>query len=241
MSPIAGRFLSRDPIGYEDGMSTYSFAINSPLDATDPSGLTVSDCYGYSEKEVLKLGPFGVWRYELEGYFEMLYSGQMCRKDCRPGCEKERAGYLSGTIAGKGKFKLSGPGAVTVFGVPITFKWYGGAEGGMYGTFYHDFCTGDEGYKKCSFVRAFFGFEKSEEVDSGPMQGSKISIKGEGYIRRNCCEEKGKPFRCEVCGGFELKSEACFKVRVGNLIRWERCREVRNIDISTCGNGDAGH
>jgi RHS repeat-associated protein len=241
MSGLSGRFCSRDPIGYEDGMSTYSFVINSPLDATDPSGLTVSDCYAYSEKEVLKFGPMAVWRFELEGSFEMLYSGQMCRKDCKAGCEKERAGYLSGTISGKGKFKLSGPGAVTAFGIPITFKWYGGAEGGAYGTFYHDFCTGDEGYKKCTFNKAFFGFEKSEEVDSGPMQGSKISIKGEGYIRRNCCEEKGKPSRCEVCGGFELKSEACFKVRVGKLFRWERCREVRNIDISNCGNGDAGH
>jgi hypothetical protein len=241
MSPLAGRFLGRDPIGYVDGLSTYTFVINSPLDASDPSGLIkLSDCYAYSEKEVFKLPSVSIGGFELEAAFEMLLSGQLCRKDCGEGCKYDRAAYISGTLSGKLKFKLSGPGAITVFGVPITFKWYGGADGGMYGTFYHDMCNGKSGYKKCSYLRAFFGFEKSEEIDYGPMDGSKISVKGEGYIRRNCCEEKGKPFKCEICGGFEVKSEACFKVHVGNWIRWERCREMKNIDISTCGNGDAG-
>ncbi|XZE36633.1 RHS repeat domain-containing protein [Pirellulaceae bacterium SH501] len=239
MSGLAGRFMGRDPIGFEDGMDTYAFVINSPLDGSDPYGwMKLSACQAYSEKEVFKIPAIKVWKFELEGSFEMLASGQWCQKDC-VGCDNT-APYLSGTISGKGKFKLSGPGMFSVFGVPITFKWYGGAEGGMYGSFYHDFCDGSQGYKKCSFVRASFGLEKSEEITAGAMSGSKISVKGEGYIRRNCCEEKGKPPKCEICGGFELKADACFKVRVGKLIRWERCREFRYLDASTCSGGDAG-
>jgi RHS repeat-associated protein len=184
MSSLAGRFLGRDPIGYEDGLSTYTFVLNSPLDASDPSGLIkLSDCYAYSEKEVFKLPPASIWRFEFEAAFEMLLSGQLCRKDCGEGCQYDRAAYISGTLSGKLKFKLSGPGAITVFGVPITFKWYGGADGGMYGTFCHDMCNGNMGYKKCSYLRAFFGFEKSDEIDYGPMNGSKISVKRRGVLK----------------------------------------------------------
>jgi RHS repeat-associated protein len=235
MSPIAGRFLGRDPIGYEDGLNTYTMMLNSPLDGSDPFGW-MKLCQSYSEKEVFKTPPMKVWKFELEASFELMMTGQRCKKEC--GCDF--AAVISGTISGKMKFKLSGPGAISAFGVPITFKWYGGAEGGVYGSFYHDFCDGTSGYKKCTFIRAFFGIEKSEEINAGPMSGSKISIKGEGYIRRNCCEEKGKPRKCEVCGGFELKAEACFKVRVGRFFRWERCRESKLVDISTCTQGDVG-
>lgn len=38
-SPKLGRFLQPDPAGYSDGPNMYSYASNSPLNATDPSGL----------------------------------------------------------------------------------------------------------------------------------------------------------------------------------------------------------
>jgi hypothetical protein len=38
-SPTLGRFLERDPIGYDDGMNVYQFVSGSPIELTDPFGL----------------------------------------------------------------------------------------------------------------------------------------------------------------------------------------------------------
>ena len=41
MSPLAGRFLGRDPIGYEDGVSIYLFVRLQSLFQLDPSGMQI--------------------------------------------------------------------------------------------------------------------------------------------------------------------------------------------------------
>jgi RHS repeat-associated protein len=38
-SPRLGRFLQTDPVGYEGGINIYEYALDDPVDGTDPTGL----------------------------------------------------------------------------------------------------------------------------------------------------------------------------------------------------------
>lgn len=42
--PVYRRFLQPDPLGYDDGMNIYAYVGNDPVNFTDPSGLSMSDC-----------------------------------------------------------------------------------------------------------------------------------------------------------------------------------------------------
>lgn len=51
--PMEGRFISKDPIGFDGGdVNLYGYVGNNPINFTDPTGLTKSDpWYGYNNKD----------------------------------------------------------------------------------------------------------------------------------------------------------------------------------------------
>jgi RHS repeat-associated protein len=53
--PASGRFLSEDPIGFDGGGNFYVYGQNSPIDESDPDGLTGKDkWYGYNDPDFHK-------------------------------------------------------------------------------------------------------------------------------------------------------------------------------------------
>ena len=48
-SPTIGRWMERDPIGYDDGMNPYQFVGSNPVNKVDPLGLSELDASEYAE------------------------------------------------------------------------------------------------------------------------------------------------------------------------------------------------
>lgn len=75
---LTGRWLNRDPIGYEGGINLYGYCSNDPIGGVDPSGLLddkeVEDCknhgkqHGYDAEKVPGKKGSHTWKLKKDGY-----------------------------------------------------------------------------------------------------------------------------------------------------------------------------
>ena len=86
--PSVGRFISPDPIGLAGGMNPYSYAEGNPVNASDPSGLTVGTNWTFFWDWVLERGAAG--RAYGEGTIELAEIATS------PGAAAMRAAYKAG-------------------------------------------------------------------------------------------------------------------------------------------------
>jgi hypothetical protein len=105
MSPSAGRFLGRDPIGYEGSQwGLYEYAESSPSINNDYSGLACWFCTTIDSVTELKDGDGKIIGCALNYVFNpkvpvRSYNGGTCPKDCSPVLTCQDLGDLTGKRA----------------------------------------------------------------------------------------------------------------------------------------------
>ena len=169
MSPSAGRFLGRDPIGYFDGMGLYSayFAASGfdPFGLYEQPDTDLANCKIWSTNTrkkiddlfpIKRIAPWATIRGSL--FWEITFRNRLCEKKCD--CERS-ATYESNEIDVNvnGRFSLtlgideefSGKGPLK----KLKFKAWGNIRGDLdimgrgSGQLYKDGCSGKEGGQVC--------------------------------------------------------------------------------------------
>lgn len=56
--PIIGRFLSTDPIGYQDQLNLYAYVANDPVNNVDPTGEVIAKAVKFFRQLVKNGGDF---------------------------------------------------------------------------------------------------------------------------------------------------------------------------------------
>jgi RHS repeat-associated protein len=86
--PLEGRFISKDPAGFDGGINLYGYTSNNPINFADPSGLTWTSNWDFFWDWVLEKGPanriYGQGSIEVQ---EMTTS---------PGAKKMRSAFKAG-------------------------------------------------------------------------------------------------------------------------------------------------
>ena len=110
MSPSAGRFLRRDPIGYEAGVSLYQFLRSRILVRLDPTGTVDIDCHCSCSRTM---------RGRLDDSFEATATVDcqgLARNCCSEACEVERRNRYAEAVQGCEQssctFKWKRPGTI---------------------------------------------------------------------------------------------------------------------------------
>jgi len=191
-SPNTGRFISRDPIGYKDGMNLYQYVVSSPILYPDPVGL--SKCTKESIRRVItmpeslkKLGRrFGF--YDVTARFGTERS--VCTDCCETGpfeglsVESYRVSVyfsLMGTLGSPAK--SFGP-------IDVRIGWYGRLTGSGSVEAGYNGCTGQSWGGGCVSVSAEVGLIASAAVKNGKdlflEVGARGGVKGTVKVCLKC-------------------------------------------------------
>jgi hypothetical protein len=226
MSPLAGRFLGRDPIGYSDGLDAYSFVMNDPFNNLDPSGMTgVSVCAAV--RFMTKFPPIKkkFSKFEFEFRDESFFEGRECQIDCDCGT---KGVTFEGSYTHRGKIKIAFPlGVIPIGPLKIPVKIIGGGEGGAKFSVSSNSCTGEFKKSGCGYWSANFGIEG---CIADPFELAFGCLKGEYYYRQKWCLD-GKS---ETCHGGRIAASFCYGWKT------QSCREYILIDVNDCSDGGAG-
>ena len=123
-----GRFASRDPIGYIDGIASYCYVKSGPNNGLDPGGLKSKKCAGV--RRVSKFPPWkkSIWKFKIEVRDESIFEGRECSVDCDCGA---KGAEFAGTYTHRAKLKVAFPlGVIPVGPIQIPVSFVGGGEGG---------------------------------------------------------------------------------------------------------------
>ena len=91
--PRSGRFISRDPLGYVDGMNLYEYVQSSPPNNVDPLGQDAcKDIIKRTEENRDKLGKDDMRRFFIDTQLCILY------KVCKEGCCVKNPKWLDDII-----------------------------------------------------------------------------------------------------------------------------------------------
>ncbi len=232
MSPSAGRFLGRDPIGYEgSAWSLSEFVGGKPFDFVDPDGF--SACYtpcvfaGECCRDTVRFdlnldGNLGNLKNFVKsfGYNELKARFEMQRDSCCEECDcslartKQKVNLVFSLEA---EFNSWTP--PEIYGVKSKGAWYvrAGAAGNV--SFEVSRCTGFTG-SGCGQISLEAGYEGSAEVGGTLGGGFRAGINVTCSVCAKCSSGHGCGFTAKCCA--DVRARAWASIKFGRKWQWYR-------------------
>ncbi|MEW6428278.1 MAG: RHS repeat-associated core domain-containing protein [Thermodesulfobacteriota bacterium] len=248
-SPVLGRFISRDPSGYNDGMNLYEYAHSNPVNFTDPLGLAAqpSESCKVSGQIGFDIGKLAKVTKVIKAFgadFQVGGGVQVTASACDAKCCKKQISYTKWQI--EADFSMTYSGVVPNLGIAVPgvgqFGVIGTVQFGIKGsgTFAQSFdancnivCNSEVCVGVYGSVSLMAGAKLAEAGDDPQVSdpfGGEVGIKGSaGASGMVCYGCQGWKFKACINGKIELvASVKVFWVSFGGsveIIGGETCTE----------------